>query len=169
MLTSRPIYSPVNVADRAKLDIKAGDTVRVWQKIQEKGKTRLQAFEGLVLARKHGREAGGTFTVRRTASGIGVEKTFPVYSPMIDRIEIIRRAKVRRAKLYYIREKVAREIKRKMRRSTAMGLVVGNAEMPAPEEGAAAEPDEDTETTSPEETEETEAEQDIKEEKKSAE
>lgn len=106
---------------RRTLDLRAGDTVRVWQKIEEKGKYRLQAFEGLVLARKHGTEAGGTFTVRRVASGVGVEKVFPLYSPMIDRIEIMKRARVRRAKLYYIREKVAREARRQLRRSRMMG------------------------------------------------
>jgi large subunit ribosomal protein L19 len=108
--------SPVNMEDRKKLGIKPGDTARIHQKIQERGKTRLQTFEGLVLARKHGTEPGATFTVRRVVDGIGVEKVFPLYSPLIDKIEIIRRSKVRRAKLYYIREKVAREIKRQMRR-----------------------------------------------------
>ncbi|MDP2648668.1 MAG: 50S ribosomal protein L19, partial [bacterium] len=81
--------SPIDMDARKKLDLKAGDTVRVFQKIEEKGKTRLQAFEGLVLARKHGREAGATFTVRRVSSGVGVEKIFPLYSPMIDRIEVV--------------------------------------------------------------------------------
>ena len=109
------IFSPVNIEERSKLDIRSGDTLRVWQKIQEKDKTRLQAFEGLVIARKHGKEPGGTFTVRKIASGVGVEKIFPLYSPIIDKIEIIRRAKVRRAKLYYIREKSAKAIRRKMR------------------------------------------------------
>ena len=108
--------------DRKKLGIQAGDTVRVWQKIQEKGKTRRQAFEGLVLERKHGNEPGATFTVRRVASGVGVEKIFPLYSPMIDKIEIIKRSKVRRAKLYYIREKAAKEIRRQMRRMTLLHL-----------------------------------------------
>ena len=97
------------------MDLRAGDTIRVWQKIQEKGKVRLQAFEGLVLARKHGTEAGATFTVRRVASGVGVEKIFPLYSPIIDRIEILKRTKVRRAKLYHIRDKAAKEISRQMR------------------------------------------------------
>lgn len=109
------IQSPVKVADRKSLDIKSGDTVRVWQKIKEKDKTRLQAFEGLVIAIKHGKEAGATFTVRRVASGVGVEKIFPLYSPMIDSIETIKRSKVRRAKLYHIREKAAKEIRRQMR------------------------------------------------------
>lgn len=112
--------SPVNTEDRQKLGIRAGDTVRVWQKIQEKEKTRLQVFEGLVLARKHGNEPGATFTVRRVTGGVGVEKIFPLYSPMIDKIEIIKRSKVRRAKLYYIREKAAKEIKRQTRRMTQM-------------------------------------------------
>lgn len=109
------VLSPVNIDERQKLDFRAGDTVKVFQKIQEKGKTRLQAFEGLVLARKHGKEAGATFTVRRVASGVGVEKIFPLYSPNIDSIEVLKRAKVRRAKLYHIREKAAKEVKRQMR------------------------------------------------------
>jgi large subunit ribosomal protein L19 len=109
------VFSPVKIEERQKLDLRSGDTVRVMQKIKEKGKTRLQAFEGLVLARKHGKEAGATFTVRRVASGVGVEKIFPLYSPMIDRIEVIKHAKVRRAKLYHIREKAAKEIRRQMR------------------------------------------------------
>ncbi|MCA9366436.1 50S ribosomal protein L19, partial [Candidatus Kaiserbacteria bacterium] len=98
------------------------DTVRVHQKIQDKGKTRIQVFEGVVLARKHGDEPGATFTVRKVASGVGVEKIFPLYSPNIDKIEIVKRAKVRRAKLYYIREKVAKEIRRQMRRMSLVSL-----------------------------------------------
>ena len=114
--------SPVNVAGRKALGIRAGDTIRVSQKVLEKeGKYRIQVFEGLVIAVKHGSEAGGTFTVRATLSGVGVEKIFPLYSPMIERIEIIRRSKVRRAKLYYIRDKVAREARRQLRRSRVMG------------------------------------------------
>ncbi len=111
--------TPINMEERAKLDIKAGDTVRVWQKIVEmdkdKEKTRLQAFEGIVLGRKHGSEAGATFTVRKVIDGIGVERIFPLYSPMIDSIEQLRSAKVRRSKLYYIREKAAKEIRRQMK------------------------------------------------------
>ena len=117
-------------------DIKAGDTVRVWQKIEEKGKTRLQAFEGLVLARKHGNEVGGTFTVRKVTSGVGVEKIFPIHSPMIDRVETVKRARVRRAKLYFIREKVAREARRQLRRSRVVRA--GEAEAAAPEPDAVA-------------------------------
>jgi large subunit ribosomal protein L19 len=115
------VHSPVNTQARKELGIRSGDTVRVTQKIQEKGKTRLQVFDGLVIATKHGTEAGATFTVRKVASGVGVEKIFPLYSPMIDQIEIVKRTKVRRSKLYYIREKAAKEIRRAMRNAFAIG------------------------------------------------
>lgn len=115
--------SSVNIEERRNLDLRAGDTVRVTQKITErvmekdkvKEKKRLQAFEGLVLARKHGREAGGTFTVRRVIGGIGVERIFPLYASTIEKIEVLKRAKVRRAKLYHIRRKAAKEIRKAMR------------------------------------------------------
>ncbi|MAQ76940.1 50S ribosomal protein L19, partial [Candidatus Campbellbacteria bacterium] len=74
-------FLPESVRNRKDLDIRAGDTVRVNIKIQEKGKTRIQSFEGLVLARKHGAENGGTFTVRKVSNGVGVERIFPLYSP----------------------------------------------------------------------------------------
>jgi len=135
--------SPVNMKERADLGIKAGDTVRVWNKIEERGKTRLQAFEGLVLARKHGNEAGGTFTVRKTASGVGVERIFPLYSPLIDKIEIVKRSKVRRSKLYYIRDKVSREMKRALRRMNIMNLSTeGEQERNAREAAVAAKEEE---------------------------
>lgn len=108
--------SSVNMSERKDLGLRAGDTVKVHQKIEDKGKTRIQVFEGLILSCKHGAEAGATFTVRKVVDGIGVEKIFPLYSPLIDKIEIVRRAEVRRAKLYHIREKVARDIKRQMRK-----------------------------------------------------
>ncbi len=114
------VISPVNIEARQKLDIRAGDTVKVSQKIKEGEKTRIQMFDGIVLARKHGKEAGATFTVRKVASGVGVEKIFPLYSPMIDKIEIVKRSKVRRAKLYHIREKAAKEIKKEMRNIRAL-------------------------------------------------
>lgn len=108
-------FTPVNIEDRKKLEIVSGDTIRVWSKIQEKGKTRLQGFEGLVLARKHGKESGATITVRKVSNGIGVERIFPLYSPLIDSIEILKKSRSRRAKLYYVREKAARDIRRKMK------------------------------------------------------
>lgn len=139
-VTTGVAVSPVNMEDRKSIGIRAGDTVRVHQKIQDKGKTRIQVFEGVVLARKHGNEAGATFTVRKVASGVGVEKIFPLYSPNIDKIEIVKRAKVRRAKLYFIREKVARQIKRQMRRMRLVSIASeSEAEAAAKAEADAAE------------------------------
>jgi len=102
------------MAERKNLDLRAGDTVRVNLKIQEKGKVRLQAYEGICIARKHGSEPGATFTVRKTASGVGMEKIFPLYAPVIDSIKVIKRSKTRRSKLYFIRDKASREVKKKM-------------------------------------------------------
>jgi large subunit ribosomal protein L19 len=108
-------FTSANADARKSLDLRSGDTVRVHQKIQEKGKTRIQIFEGLVIARKHGTEAGATFTVRRNQGGYGVEKIFPLYSPIIDKIEISKRSQVRKAKLYHVRRKAAKEITKRMR------------------------------------------------------
>ena len=84
-----------------------GDTVRVFVKVVEGSRERLQAFEGTVMAKRNGgiRE---TFTVRRVSYGIGVERTFPLHSPRVDHIEVIRRGDVRRAKLYYLRDKIGK-------------------------------------------------------------
>lgn len=146
------VITPVNVEGRAKLGIRPGDTVRVIQNIIElkKGKgtdkkektiknARKQAFEGLVLAVKHGTEAGGSFTVRATLSGVGVEKTFPLYSPAIDSIEIVKRSRVSRAKLYFIREKAAKAVRRQLRDTRMMHLKSDEAiASDAPVEEAAA-------------------------------
>lgn len=96
-------------------EIHPGDTVKVYQKIKEGDKERVTSFSGLVIARKHGRGMNGTFTVRNVMDGVGVERIFPLHLPTITKIEILRRSKVRRAKLYYIREKAAREVRRKMK------------------------------------------------------
>lgn len=124
--------SSVDTKARQDLGVRAGDTVRVYQKVQEKDKVRLQVFEGLVLAVKHGNEAGATFTVRKVSSGVGMERVFPLYSPMIEKIEIVRRSKVRRSKLYFIREKAAKEIRRQMRNMRLM--FVSSADLVTPEE-----------------------------------
>ncbi len=126
-------FSPVDMEARKKLDFKSGDTVFVWSKIfeektekkrgnkkndskkSEANRFRLQAFEGIVLARKHGTEIGATFTVRKIASGVGVERIFPLYSPMIDKIEITKKSRARRSKLYYIRAKAVKDVRNKMR------------------------------------------------------
>lgn len=109
-------FTPIDIESRKALDFSSGDTLRVWSKIEDKGKYRLQAFEGLVLARKHGTTPSATFTVRKVSNNVGVERIFPLYSPSIDKIEITKRAKTRRSKLYYIREKAAKEVRRKMKR-----------------------------------------------------
>ncbi len=127
--------SPVNMKERAGLELRGGDTVRVWQNIVELKQAkkadkkmstiknaRKQAFEGLVLAVKHGAEPGAMFTVRKVSSGVGVEKVFPLYSPMIDSIEILRRASTRRAKLYFIRTKASRDQKHAMRKSVQVNI-----------------------------------------------
>ncbi|HHT83636.1 MAG: 50S ribosomal protein L19 [Christensenellales bacterium] len=95
-------------------DFKIGDTVRVFVKVVEGTRERLQAFEGLVIARKNGgiRE---TFTVRRLSFGVGVERTFPLHTPKIDHIEIVRSGKVRRAKLYYMRGRTGKAAKLKQK------------------------------------------------------
>lgn len=129
------VITPVNIEGRAKLGIRPGDTVRVTQNIVElkKGRgtdkkektvknTRKQLFEGLVLAVKHGTEAGATFTVRATLSGVGVEKTYPLYSPVIDSIEIVKRSPVRRAKLYFIREKATKAVRRQLRNARMLNV-----------------------------------------------
>lgn len=139
MATKDFTIAPIDVSARAMLDVRAGDTVRVWQKFTEKvmekdkvkEKTRSQAFEGLVLARKHGSEPGATFTVRKVIDGIGVEKIFPIYAPSIEKVEILRRSKVRRAKLYHIREKAAKEIRREMRNARAVRAEVAPVEVVA--------------------------------------
>ncbi len=87
-----------------------GDTVKVYNKIKEGNRERIQVFEGTVLKRQNG-GARETFTVRKNSNGIGVEKTWPVHSPFVDKIEVVRRGKVRRAKLYYLRGRVGKAAK----------------------------------------------------------
>jgi len=131
-------FSPVDMEARKKLAFKAGDTINVWskileEKVEKKGdkkkgdakkpeapKYRLQAFEGIVLARKHGTEMGATFTVRKIASGVGVERIFPLFSPMVDKIEITKKSRARRSKLYYIRDKAIKDVRKKMHSVTAI-------------------------------------------------
>ena len=120
-ITSGIKLSPIDMDSRKDLKLHAGDHIRVMQKIEEKGKVRLQAFEGLVLAVKHGGEIGATFTVRKVAQGVGVERIFHLFSPNIDSIEITRRAKTRRSKLYFLRDKTAKEMRRKLQ--TFVGFV----------------------------------------------
>jgi len=104
-------------------DIRPGDVIRIHQKAKSaKGEDTLSVFEGQVIARKHGKEPGATITVRKEISGVGVEKIYPLYSPVIEKIEIVSRGKVRRAKLYYLRE--ARGKNKKLKR----GIISGSPE-----------------------------------------
>jgi large subunit ribosomal protein L19 len=99
-------------------EVRPGDTVSVYQKIREGEKEKIQTFEGVVIARKHGKEIGATITVRKVISGIGVERIFPLHSPTIEKIEILKRGKVRRAKLYYLRKAKGKKGKLKKREFT---------------------------------------------------
>lgn len=87
-----------------------GDTVRIHNRIKEGNRERIQMFEGVIIAKKGG-GISETFTVRRISYGVGVEKTFPVHSPNVEKVDIIRKGKVRRAKLYYLRDKVGKDSK----------------------------------------------------------
>ncbi|MDD5606767.1 MAG: 50S ribosomal protein L19 [Candidatus Pacebacteria bacterium] len=97
-------FNKTNVKEEIP-QISSGDTIKVFQRIKEKNKERLQAFEGIVIAIKHGRGISATFTVRRKTGDIGVEKIFPFHSPLVEKIEIIKKGKPKKAKLYYLREK----------------------------------------------------------------
>ena len=101
------------VQDYLKTDIPAfnvGDTVKVHVKIKEGNRERIQIFEGFVLKRQNG-GIGETFTVRRIASGVGVEKTFPIHSPLVEKIEVVKRGKVRRVRLHYMRARTGKSAK----------------------------------------------------------
>jgi large subunit ribosomal protein L19 len=94
-------------------DIRPGMTLKVHQKISEGAKTRTQIFEGIVIARKHGKGVSSTITVRKVSNGIGVERIFPLHMPTVEKFEVVKASKVRRAKLYYLRDKTARETRKK--------------------------------------------------------
>ena len=113
----------VDVVEKSRLrddvpDFAPGDSVKVHVRVVEGTRSRIQVFEGVVIARKNGglRES---FTVRKMSFGVGVERTFPVHSPVIEQIEVTRRGKVRRAKLYYLRDRVGKKARIKERRETA--------------------------------------------------
>ncbi|MDD3046327.1 MAG: 50S ribosomal protein L19 [Candidatus Pacebacteria bacterium] len=110
-----PVKEEVLVAESETLDFRAGDMVKVYQKIKDKEKERIQIFEGQVLFAKHGKEIGATITVRKVVGGIGIEKTFPIHSPLIEKIEVVKKLKARRAKLYYLRDAKGRKARLKAR------------------------------------------------------
>ena len=110
------VSSLVEIKKNAKIpDIAPGDTVRVSAKIVEGGKERIQVFQGVVIKIKHGGNGAG-FTVRHVAFGVGVERTFPYNSPLVEKVEIVRQGKVRRSRLYYLRGLSGKEARRKIKR-----------------------------------------------------
>jgi len=113
-------------------ELRSGDTIKVHQKIKEGDKERIQIFEGIIIAKKHGKGSSATITVRKVVDGVGVERVFPIHSPSIDKIEIIRSGKVRRAKLYYLR--TAKGKKAKLKRKDFTAAIAEPAEEPAQEE-----------------------------------
>jgi large subunit ribosomal protein L19 len=112
----------IDVVERSRLrddipDFRAGDTVRVHVRVVEGERERVQVFEGIVI-RRRGSRLSETFTVRKVSFGVGVERTFPVHSPMIARVETVSRGDVRRAKLYYLRSRIGKKARVKERRQT---------------------------------------------------
>src|SRR5271157_691162 len=110
-------------------DLRPGDTIKVHQKIKEGDKERIQIFEGIIIAKKHGKGISATITVRKVVDGVGVERVFPIHSPSLDKIEVVRHGKVRRAKLYYLRT-----AKGKKARLKKKDFAVAIAEKPAEEQ-----------------------------------
>jgi len=135
MTTKLDIFNR-NQAKREIPDIRPGDVVRVQLKLAEKtkrGAERTQTFEGLVIAKKHGKGINSTFTVRKISDGIGVERIFPLFSPSIIKIDLVRRSKVRRAKLYYMRERAGK----KARMKTSIEVLTSSAISAEPEKESA--------------------------------
>ena len=136
-------FNQANLKTRVP-DVLPGDTVRIHQKIKEGDKERIQVFEGVVLARKHGKGINATITVRKVSQGVAVERIYPIHAPVIEKIEIVKRSKVRRAKLYYLRTAKGRKARLKAK---AFNLELPEKEpQPALEEESAKEPKEETET-----------------------
>lgn len=139
------IFNKTQQLNFGKFNFRVGDTVKVRQKVKDGDKDRIQIFEGLVLAKKHGNQPNATFTVRKISFGIGLERIFPLHSPLIANVEVVRSAKVRRSKIYFIRAAKGKRAKLK-----AKGLEA--AVLPEPEVAA---PDVEVETETPaEETKE---------------
>ena len=118
------IFTNAHLPENRFGDLQVGWTVKVYQKIREAEKAKSQVFEGIIIAAKHGGQAGATITVRKVSGGIGIEKIIPLRLPTVEKIEVVKKSRVRRAKLYYLREKSAKEIRKKTKQ-----------ELPRPEKG----------------------------------
>ena len=147
--------------------IRPGDTVKIHQIIKEGDKERIQVFEGLVIARKHGKGISSTITVRKVVQGVGVERVFPIHSPSISKIEVVKSGKVRRAKLYYLRH--AKGKKARLKNKEYSSAISDEEETEETQEESQEEVKENEEkTTNPEvETKNESTTQEIKEEVKS--
>lgn len=119
-------------------EIRVGNTIKVHQKIKEGDKTRIQVFEGLIISKRHGNEPGATITVRKISQGIGVERTYPLFLPTIEKIEVVKSSKVRRAKLYYLRDKTSSQTKKKLKTKKAL-IIPGQEIIIIEKEGIASE------------------------------
>ena len=109
------LFKSAVTPERKFQDLQVGWTIKIHQKLREKDKAKNQTFEGIIIAHKHGNEPGGTITVRKMSGGIGVEKIIPLTLPSIEKIEVVKKSRVRRAKLYYLRSKSSKEIRKKTR------------------------------------------------------
>ena len=125
-------------------DLRPGDTVKVHQKIKEGDKERIQIFEGVIIAKKHGKGISATITVRKVVDGVGVERVYPIHTPAVEKFEVVRHGKVRRSKLYYLRTAKGKKAKLKKK-----DFAVAIADEPAKETSAEEAP---VETTKTEET-----------------
>lgn len=114
-------------------DLKPGDTIKVHQKIKEGDKERIQIFEGVIIAKKHGKGISATITVRKVVDGVGVERVFPIHSPAVEKFEVLRHGKVRRSKLYYLRTAKGKKAKLK-KKDFAVAIADKPAETQAVEE-----------------------------------
>ena len=117
-------------------ELRSGDTIKVHQKIKEGDKERIQIFEGIIIAKKHGKSIPATMTVRKVVDGIGVERIFPIHSPSLAKIEVIKHGKVRRSKLYYLRTAKGKKAKLK-RKDFTQAIAEEPAEEPAAPETTA--------------------------------
>ena len=121
-------------------EMRPGDTVRVYETIPDESKKKAQVFEGILISKKHGKGINATFTLRAILDGVGVEKTYPLHSPLIEKIEVVKKGKAKRAKLYYLRRESEKRVRKKLRAE-----VVQEAEVKSEEETEAG-PENKTET-----------------------